>query len=104
MPFALSLFIVATECVAASEQGATNINAPNHQPCYGRLFPETFHGGSKGKVFSLQSVTPAGMMPRRSQPVVDLEAWDECSTCPALENCYKLSMAKLAFAQASGTM
>lgn len=76
------------------------MNAATPLPCYGRLFPETIHGDSKGKVFSLRYVTPVGMMPRRTQPVVDLNAWDECSKCPDFENCYKLSMAKLAIAQA----
>lgn len=80
------------------------MNAPNHQPCYGRLFPESVRGDAKGKVFSLQYVTPVGMMPRRTQPVLDVNAWDECTKCPAFENCYRLSMAKLAMAQATGAL
>lgn len=80
------------------------MNAPNHEPCYGRLFPEFLHGDAKGKAFSLQYATPVGMMPRRTQPVLDMNAWDECTKCPAFENCYKLSMGKLAMAQASGAV
>lgn len=80
------------------------MSTTNHQPCYGRLFPATLHGDAKGKVFSLQFVTPAGMMPRRNQPVLDMNAWDDCTNCPAFENCYKLSMAKLAMAQASSVV
>lgn len=80
------------------------MNAPNHQRCYGRLFPESLSGDAKGKVFSFQYVTPAGMMPRRTQPILDMNAWDECTKCPAFENCYKLSMAKLSMARASGSL
>lgn len=77
------------------------MNTTNHQPCYGRLFPANLRGDAKGKVFSLQYATPVGMAPRRTQPALDMMAWDECTNCPAFENCYKLSMAKLAMAQAS---
>jgi len=80
------------------------MSTPNRQSCYGRLFPETLHGGTKGKAFSLQYVTPAGMMPQRTRSVVNLEAWEECTRCPAFENCYKLSMAKLAMTQASAPL
>lgn len=53
-PFAL--LMVFTECGSAIAQGGTNMNAPNHQPCYRRLFPESVRGDAKGKVFSLQYV------------------------------------------------
>lgn len=80
------------------------MSTTNHQPCYGQLFPETLRGDAKVKVFSLQYVTPAGMMPRRNQPVLDMNMWDECTKCPEFENCHKLSMAKLAMAQASSVL
>jgi hypothetical protein len=79
------------------------MNATTHEPCYGGLFPPSLRGEAKGKVFSLQFVTPAGMAPRATRPVLDLETWDACTHCPEFENCYKLSMAKLAIAEATGS-
>ena len=79
------------------------MNATTHEPCYGGLFPATLSGEGKGKVFSLQFVTPAGMLPRGTRPVLDTDAWDACTRCPDFENCYKLSMARLALAEATGS-
>ena len=80
------------------------MNAHKHPSCYGNLFPDKLDASTKGKAFSLHYVTPTGMFPRRSRPVVDIDAWDECAKCPEFENCYKLSMARLLLAQASGAL
>jgi hypothetical protein len=71
-----------------------------HRPCYGRLFPNppqvTNDPESRGKVFSLVTVSPPGMI--RTRPVVqlDMNAWDDCLRCPEFDDCYRLSMARLA--------
>lgn len=80
------------------------MNTEAHPSCYGRLFPDPLRGDAKGKVFSLRYVTPPGMASRRTQSVLDMNAWDECTHCPGFENCYKLSMARLEMAKVSGSL
>ena len=79
----------------------------DHRPCYGTIFPEPRHADSvgqmRGKVFSLQAVTPAGMLPQIRTVAADLSQWDDCLECPEFPHCYQFCMARLALATAINT-
>jgi hypothetical protein len=76
------------------------MNANEHKTCYGNLFPDTLHVSNdrpkKGKVFSYTLHTAGGLYRAAREIGVDTDEWDRCTQCPEFENCYKLSMAKLA--------
>ncbi len=80
------------------------MSANDHEPCYGGLFPDTLHPSSgrtkKGKVFSYTLHTAGGLYRAGRETGADMAEWDRCTQCPEFENCYKLSMAKLALAGA----
>lgn len=76
------------------------MQAKEHQPCYGKLFPDSLHAEfnrpAVGKVFSFVVVSPPGLCRAPRHVEMDREAWDACVECPEFDHCYKLSMAKLA--------
>ena len=80
------------------------MNANEHKTCYGNLFPDTLHVTNdrpqKGKVFSFTLHTAGGLYRAARETSVDMAEWDHCAQCPEFENCYKLSMAKLALENA----
>jgi hypothetical protein len=80
------------------------MNANEHQSCYGNLFPDTLHVSNdrpkKGKVFSYTLHTAGGLYRVGRETGVAMAEWDRCTECPEFENCYKLSMAKLALEDA----
>lgn len=80
------------------------MNTHAHQECYGNLFPDTLHYSSdrpqSGKVFSYTLRTAGGLFRSGREIGVNEAEWDECTKCPVFENCYKLSMAKLALQDA----
>jgi len=84
------------------------MNAIEHTPCYGSMFPDSLQptepGLSSGKVFRLVSISPAGMCRTRPRLEVDRAEWDKCVLCPEFEHCYKLSMAKLVLETAASTL
>lgn len=84
------------------------MNATEHSPCYGGMFPHplrvTEPGQSTGKVFSLVATGPAGMCRPRPGLEFNRAEWDRCVQCPEFEHCYKLSMAKLALETAASTV
>lgn len=75
------------------------MNANEHKPCYGNLFPNTLavsnDQSKKGKVFSYTLHTAGGLYRGGRETGVDMAEWDRCTPCPEFENCYKLSMAKV---------
>ncbi len=76
------------------------MNANEHKTCYGNLFPDALHVSNdrtkKAKVFSYTLHTAGGLYRAGREIGVDQAEWDRCTQCPEFENCYKLSMAKLA--------
>ncbi len=72
----------------------------NHQECYGNLFPTTLCAKMdklmSGKAFSFELRRAGGMFISDRVVAVNMEEWDECQACSEFENCYKLSLAKLA--------
>lgn len=82
-----------------------------HKSCYGTMLPEPFPTEQqpeserpeyRGKVFSLEAITPAGMMPQRRWVVTNLDEWDDCLQCPEFGSCYKLCMARLQLQESVG--
>ena len=76
-----------------------------HQPdCYGRMFPDLLHlpegRPARGRVFTVLLERVGGMFRGGRSVAADLAAWEECRRCPRVEDCYKLSMAKLALESA----
>lgn len=76
------------------------MNAVAHKSCYGNLFPDTLHASSdptkRGKVFSYTLHSAGGLYRGERETGVDTAGWDHCTQCPEFDNCYKLSLAKLA--------
>ncbi len=79
------------------------MNAAQHLDCYGSMFPTGNRRQHPGKVFSLQIVGPAGVLPPACKVVTDRNAWIECLQCADFDSCYKLSMATLLLETAVGT-
>jgi hypothetical protein len=75
------------------------MSADDHKPCYGTMFPDTFHAPNDrrqaGKVFAFRLVRVGGMLRSDRQVEVDQAEWDDCHRCPEFEHCYKLCLAKL---------
>ena len=92
---------------ASERKGGTAMNGNEHKTCYGKLFPDTLHlsndGPQKGKAFSSTLHTAGGLFRAGREIGVDMAEWDQCTQCPEFENCYKLSMAKLALERPSPT-
>jgi hypothetical protein len=55
---------------------------------------------SAGTVFSVTLERAGGMWRTNRSVTADLERWNECLQCDHFEDCYKLSMAKLALESA----
>lgn len=74
-----------------------------HKDCCGNMFPDSLHLKdnlpNEGKVFTVWMKSPKGSVlpvhPDRSIKVKH-EQWEDCQQCVDFENCYKLSMAKIA--------
>ncbi len=76
-----------------------------HQPeCYGTLFPGLLNLPDKrpasGAVFTVLLERVGGMLRGNRSVTADLEQWNKCLECEAFDDCYKLSMAKLALESA----
>jgi hypothetical protein len=88
------------DLMAFRSKGGFTMNGNEHKACYGGLFPDTLHltndRPKKGKVFSYTLHTAGGLYRAGRETGVDLAEWDRCIACPEFENCYKLSLAKLA--------
>ena len=69
-----------------------------HLECYGGMFPDLstgrFNTLLKGKAFNVM-VNRSGFGITDRTSAVDLEAWTQCTACPAYPECYQLSLAKL---------
>lgn len=79
---------------------ATLIDSNQADSCYGGLFPELaatrYNQHNRGRVFGVR-VEKCGVGIQNKDITVDREAWANCLKCPDFDDCYKLSMAKLAF-------
>ncbi len=66
--------------------------------CYGRMFPsvlELSHNRTvKGHVFGYK-VECTGISTGDRSVVTDLDNWRECTNCPKLDECYRLSAGQL---------
>lgn len=71
-----------------------------HSECYGGLFPSVNGPRTgvpvRGKAFSVELERAGGFCIATRKTAVDMEAWDKCLACKEFEDCYKLSLAKLA--------
>jgi hypothetical protein len=69
-----------------------------HSVCYGRIFPptpaKTDNREIKAKVFGYR-VDHTGVVETARTVTTDRKAWDECSECPDLEGCFRLSTGTL---------
>lgn len=74
-----------------------------HKTCHGTMFPDVLSSDLTGRhvgkalSFSIQNI---GLSRGQRSVDVDIAAWDECVSCSEFEDCYKLSMAKLALQSA----
>ena len=70
----------------------------DHKACYGKMFPDVIApvetGNHAGKVFSF-AIENFGLTRGKRKVGSDLDAWEECQSCPDFEHCYKLSAGKL---------
>jgi len=55
---------------------------------------------TSGKVFTVVLERAGGMWRSRRSVAADMGRWDRCLECEGFEDCYKLSMAKLALESA----
>jgi len=69
-----------------------------HETCFGHLFPSVAaivrDRDVRGKVFGYR-VTQTGVIPVDFALTADESAWDECTSCPEFDSCYRFSVAKL---------
>jgi hypothetical protein len=69
-----------------------------HSACYGKMFPPTLvktdNQEVRAKVFGYM-VDHTGVVETGRTVTTDLEAWDECSQCPDLDGCFRLSTGTL---------
>jgi hypothetical protein len=69
-----------------------------HSACYGKVFPPTLvktdNKEIRAKVFSYL-VDHTGVVETGRKVSTDLEAWEECSQCPDLDGCFRLSTGTL---------
>jgi hypothetical protein len=70
----------------------------SHAPCYGQLFSTAGRIAAdrevRGKVFGYRVEQP-GVIPVGFAVTADIEAWDECTSCPEFATCYPFSAGKL---------
>lgn len=70
----------------------------SHAPCYGELFPTggtiARDGEIGGKVFGYRR-EQTGVITIGSAVTADTNAWDECTSCPEFDTCYRFSAGKL---------
>lgn len=75
-----------------------------HPECYGTMFPSVLSlredGSNSGTVFSVVLERAGGMWRSNRSVTADMGRWDRCLECEEFEDCYKLSMAKLALESA----
>jgi hypothetical protein len=71
-----------------------------HSECYGKLFPTVNAPPTdrpiRGKAFAIELDRAGGMAIVTRHASVDLDEWEKCLACDEFQNCYKLSLAKLA--------
>lgn len=76
----------------------------DHPDCYGSMFPSLLalreDLTNSGTVFSVVLGRAGGMWRSNRSATTDVKRWDECRQCDDFEDCYKLSMAKLALESA----
>ena len=69
-----------------------------HSACYGKMFPPTLvrtaNKEVRAKVFGYR-VDHTGVVERGRTVTTDLEAWEDCTVCPDLESCLRLSTGTL---------
>jgi hypothetical protein len=74
--------------------------------CYGKMFPATLvktaNRQVKAKVFGYR-VDHTGVVETRRTVTTDREAWRECTRCPDLDNCFRLSTGTLLMEIALGS-
>lgn len=62
------------------------MTSTEHKACYGTMFPnwgpQEIEHPQLGKVFTLEVVTPVGMLPQRHAIGTNLREWDDCLACP----------------------
>ena len=67
---------------------------PHSSACYGRMYPPTLvktpNKEVKGKVFGYR-VDHTGVVESRRTVTTDPDAWRECTQCPDLDGCFRLS-------------
>lgn len=78
----------------------TEAKAKTHEPCYGGMFPDVLHPEQdtpvSGKVFSFELRRAGGLFRSGRSYSAKIDEWDNCVQCPEFEQCYRLSMAKVA--------
>ena len=83
---------------------ACHASANEHPECYGTMFPSVLalreDRPTSGTVFTVVLERAGGMWRSSRSVTADMERWDECLECDDFEDCYKLSMAKLALESA----
>jgi len=83
---------------------AYHASANEHPECYGTMFPSVLalreDRPTSGTVFTVMLERAGGMWRSNRSVTADLKRWDECLQCDDFEDCYKLSMAKLALESA----
>ena len=72
----------------------------DHNKCYGTMFPSILPADAdrivSGKVFSFEIVRAGGTFVSHRRVAVNRQEWDDCLACPDFEDCYKLSVGRLA--------
>ncbi len=83
---------------------ACHASANDHPECYGAMFPSVLalreDRPTSGTVFTVVLERAGGMWRSHRSVTADMGRWDRCLECEAFEDCYKLSMAKLALESA----
>lgn len=78
----------------------SHAGAPERRECYGGLFPSVLalpeDRPASGAVFGVLLERAGGMWRSRRSVTTDMGRWDRCLECEDFDDCYKLSMAKLA--------
>ena len=66
--------------------------------CYGKMFPATLVKSAnedvRARVFGYR-VEHTGMVETGRTVTTDRDAWEECSLCPSLDSCFRLSTGTL---------
>ena len=66
--------------------------------CYGRMFPSTLVRSAntevRGRVFGYR-IDHSGVVESQQVVSTDSEAWRECTKCPEVDSCFRLSTGTL---------